>query len=450
MAAERGAKTSAGAAKGLGTQDILAALPMAVYTTDAEGRITSYNDAAAALWGRRPVIGEDRWCAGARLFGADGKPMPHDESPLAQTLRQGDPVRGAEMILERPDGTRLLVLPHPTAIKDSTGRVIGGVNMLIDASDRRAMHHANARLAAIIESSDDAIISKTLGGIITSWNKGAERLFGYTAGEAIGQSVLMLIPDDRHDEEPGIIARIRRGERIDHYETRRRRKDGTLIDLSLTVSPVKNEKGEVVGASKIARDITDRKRAEQQRELLLNEIKHRVKNTLGTVQAIASQTFRQAPREERDIFGARIRSLASAHDLLTHQDREKVEMADVAERALRPFREVGRDRFETGGPAVSLVPGKALLLAMALHELSTNAVKYGALSAPDGKVHLDWQTQGPRLILTWRETGGPEIAPPSHRGFGTTLIERAFKGEQGQTHFDYRPEGLVCTLEMLA
>jgi PAS domain S-box-containing protein len=447
-AAERKAEVDASAE--LSAHDILTALPVAVYTTDAEGRITSYNDAAAALWGRRPVLGEERWCAGMRLFRADGEAMAHDESPLAQTLRQGDPVRGAEMILERPDGGRLLVLPHPTAIKDGTGRVVGGVNMLIDASDRRAMHHANARLAAIVESSDDAIISKTLGGIITSWNKSAERLFGYTAEEAIGQSILMLIPEDRHDEEPGIIARISAGQRIDHYETQRRRKDGTLIDLSLTVSPVKNDKGEVVGASKIARDITDQKRAEQQRELLLNEIKHRVKNTLGTVQAIASQTFRQAPREERDIFGARIRALASAHDLLTHQDWEKVEMADVAERALRPFREVEKDRFETGGPALSLLPSKALLLAMALHELSTNAVKYGALSTPDGKVHLDWQTEGPRLILTWRETGGPAIAPPTQRGFGTTLIERAFKGEQGQAHFDYRPEGLVCTLETLA
>jgi PAS domain S-box-containing protein len=447
-AAERRAEASA--STGLSAHDILTALPVAVYTTDAEGRITSYNDAAAVLWGRRPELGEERWCAGMRLFAADGKPMAHDQSPLAQSLRRGDPVRGAEMILERPDGTRLLVLPYPTAIKDSTGRVIGGVNMLIDAGDRRAMHHATARLAAIVESSDDAIISKTLGGIITSWNKSAERLFGYTAEEAIGQSVLILIPEDRHDEEPGIIARISAGQRIDHYETQRRRKDGTLIDLSLTVSPVKNEKGEVVGASKIARDITDQKRAEQQRELLLNEIKHRVKNTLGTVQAIASQTFRQAPREERDIFGARIRALASAHDLLTHQDWEKVEMADVAERALRPFREVERDRFETGGPAVALIPTKALLLAMALHELSTNAVKYGALSTPDGRVQLDWQTEGPRLILRWRETGGPDIAPPTHRGFGTTLIERAFKGEQGQAHFDYRPEGLVCTLEMLA
>jgi PAS domain S-box-containing protein len=447
-AAERRAEASA--STGLSAHDILTALPVAVYTTDAEGRITSFNDAAAALWGRRPELGEERWCAGMRLFAADGKPMAHDQSPLAQSLRRGDPVRGAEMILERPDGTRLLVLPYPTAIKDSTGRVIGGVNMLIDAGDRRAMHHATARLAAIVESSDDAIISKTLGGIITSWNKSAERLFGYTAEEAIGQSILMLLPEDRHDEEPGIIARISAGQRIDHYETQRRRKDGTLIDLSLTVSPVKNEKGEVVGASKIARDITDQKRAEQQRELLLNEIKHRVKNTLGTVQAIASQTFRQAPREERDIFGARIRALASAHDLLTHQDWEKVEMADVAERALRPFREVERDRFETGGPAVALIPSKALLLAMALHELSTNAVKYGALSTPDGRVQLDWQTEGPRLILRWRETGGPDIAPPTHRGFGTTLIERAFKGEQGQAHFDYRPGGLVCTLEMLA
>ena len=168
--------------------------------------------------------------------------------------------------------------------------------MLIDISERRQADHTREQLAAIVHSSDDAIISKNLNGIIQSWNKGAERIFGYTAAEAVGKHVSILIPEDRLNEEPGIIARISRGERIDHYETIRQRKDGSKIDISLTVSPVRNAKGQVVGASKIARDITDKKRAESAKELLLNEIKHRVKNTLGTVQAIASQTFRDLLR----------------------------------------------------------------------------------------------------------------------------------------------------------
>ena len=155
-------------------------------------------------------------------------------------------------------------------------------------------------------SSDDAIISKNLDGIITSWNSGAERLFGYTAEEAIGKPMTILIPPDRINEEPGIIARIRRGERIEHYETVRRRKDGSPIDISLTVSPIKDSDGTIIGASKIARDITERKRAEKQQQLLVGEIKHRIKNLLATVQAIARQTLQNAPEEDRNAFIARL------------------------------------------------------------------------------------------------------------------------------------------------
>src|SRR5205814_5933147 len=132
--------------------------------------------------------------------------------------------------------------------------------------------------------------SKDLNGIITSWNRGAEQLFGYTAEETVGKPVTMLIPTERRDEEPTILRRIRGGERIDHYETIRRRKDGSLVEISLTVSPIKNAEGNIIGASKIARDITERRRAQEQQALLLGEMKHRVRNTLATVQAIATQT----------------------------------------------------------------------------------------------------------------------------------------------------------------
>ena len=131
---------------------------------------------------------------------------------------------------------------------------------------------------AIVESSDDAILSKDLNGVIMTWNRGAQLLFGYTAEEAVGRSVTILIPTDRHDEEPMILERIHLGQSVDHYETIRQRKDGSLVNISLTVSPIRNEKGEVVGASKIARDITESKRAQEQQELLLREMDHRVKN----------------------------------------------------------------------------------------------------------------------------------------------------------------------------
>ncbi|NWG25374.1 MAG: PAS domain S-box protein, partial [Pseudorhodoplanes sp.] len=208
-------------------------------------------------------IGKDKWCVTWRLHRPDGTALPHDQCPMAIALREKRPVRNQEAVVERPDGTKLAVLPYPTPLFDDTGAMTGAVNMLVDISERSRTEHAAHQLAAIVESSDDAIVSKDLSATITSWNKGAERIFGYSAQEAIGRPVTMLIPEDHQDEEPRILERIRRGERIAHYETKRQRKDGSLIDISLTVSPMKNSQGVIIGASKIARDITERKRSEQ-------------------------------------------------------------------------------------------------------------------------------------------------------------------------------------------
>jgi len=270
-------------------EDVIRALPAAIYTTDAAGRITFYNEAAAELWGCRPEIGKSEFCGSWKLFWPDGRPMPHGQCPMALALKEQRVVRGMEAVVERPDGTFVHFVPYPTPLYDASGTLIGAVNMLIDITDRkRADLHAQ-RLASIVESSDDAIVSKDLNGIITSWNGGAERLFGYRAEEVIGRPITILIPEDRIDEEPEIIGRVRRGERVDHYDTVRRRKDGSLVDISLTVSPLKDANGRIVGASKIARDITERKRAQEQQGLLVKEMKHRIKNSLATVQAIATQ-----------------------------------------------------------------------------------------------------------------------------------------------------------------
>ena len=209
------------------------ALPVAIYTTDAEGRLTT-RPAGVAFSGRVPELGTDQWCVSWKLYHPDGTPMLHEDCPMAIALTEGRMVRGVEAIAERPDGTRLWFTPYPTPLRDSAGRIVGGINMLLDITERKQAELARAQLAAIVASSDDAIISKDLNSIITSWNHGAERLFGYTAPEAIGQPVTMLMPPGRLDDEPHILERIRRGERIDHYETVRRRKDGTLLDISFT------------------------------------------------------------------------------------------------------------------------------------------------------------------------------------------------------------------------
>ncbi|HEV2454559.1 MAG TPA: response regulator [Verrucomicrobiae bacterium] len=249
-------------------EQVVRNLPVAVYTTDAEGRITLYNESAAELWGRYPKIGEDTWCGSFRIYHPDGTEMPADECPMSITLKTGESVRGQEIIVERPDGARRNVLPYPTPIRDSAGRITGAVNLLLDVTERNLALLVTQRFAAIVESSDDAIIGKDLNGIINSWNYGAERIFSYKPGEIIGKSVMVLIPPERHSEELDILKLVRSGKQMKHFETVRRRKDGTLIDVSLTISPIKDAGGNVIGASKIARDISERKRNERQQRAL--------------------------------------------------------------------------------------------------------------------------------------------------------------------------------------
>ena len=376
-------------------REMVEALPAAIYATDDQGRLTYFNAAAVKLSGRVPELGTDKWCVTWRLFLPDGTPLPHDQCPMALALQGREIPNGLECIGERPDGSRFWFTPCPAVVRDAEGRIIGGVNLLVDITDRKnaeidaaeqfraivettpecvmivapdgtllfmnvpglAMvgascaetvigrsiydviaaedrerfrefnhricqgqkasiefdmvglngsrshmesHAAPLRhvdgttvqlaitrdiaerkrteraallLSAIVDSSDDAIISKDLDGVITSWNKGAERLFGYTAAETVGRPITILIPADRLDEEPKILARLKRGERVDHFETVRRRKDGALLDISLTISPVMNAQGVIIGASKIARDITESKRIHA--ELLASEARFR-------------------------------------------------------------------------------------------------------------------------------------------------------------------------------
>ena len=244
-------------------RELIQALPAAVYICDERGYITLYNQAAVVLWGREPEIGKDLWCGSWKIYRPDGTPLPLDECPMAATLREGRAIRGEEFVIERPDGTRRQVLPHPKPIRNTEGVVVGAINILIDVSYLQQAERALAHLAAIVMSSEDAIISKNLQGIVTSWNGAAERLFGYTAEEMIGQPVSRLIPPERHNEEPDILDRIKRGDSIHHYETIRRRKDGTDLHISLTVSPLIDHHGKIIGASKISRDITEQKRVEE-------------------------------------------------------------------------------------------------------------------------------------------------------------------------------------------
>ena len=371
---------------------------------------------------------------------------------MALAVRESRPIRGMEALAERPDGIRVPVIPYPTPLYDAAGELIGAVNMVVDITDRKRAEESARRLAAVVEFSDDAILTKDIDGVITSWNRGAERLFGYTAEETIGKLITILVPDDRRDEEREILGRIRRGERVDHYETVRRCKDGSLLDISLTISPLKDAQGKIIGASKIARDITERRRAQERQKLLINEIQHRTKNTLAIVQAIATQTLHNTPAE-RDAFVARLHALAGAHDLLRDDNWHQAALIDLVGKALNAFRDKHRERFVIDGPdGIFLDAQKSSLLVMALHELATNAVKYGALSNETGRVRVVWDTSADeapkRFRLCWKESGGPPVSPPKQKGFGSLLIERALQNQLGPARLDFDPGGLVCSIEI--
>lgn len=289
---------------------------------------------------------------------------------------------------------------------------------------------SDALLAAIVDSSFDAIVSKNLDSVITSWNGAAERLFGYSAEEAIGQSVLMLIPKNRRDEEVQIISKIRSGERVASYETVRRRKNGELIPVSLTISPVRNKAGEIVGASKIARDISAAKESDRRIRLLLREVNHRVKNQFAVILAM----IREAGRRTLDpqTFEARIRdritALAKSHDLLVGTDWSGTTLFDLAKTHFEAFAHT--EQISLSGPMLTLEPSVVQYLGMAFHELSTNSAKYGALSQRGGLVAIAWRLSGsedPALILEWEEWSvprGKETPTATRKGFGSVVLEQ--------------------------
>lgn len=408
------------------TRALMESLPVAIYVTDAEGRITSYNTAAVALWGCAPELGKAEFCGSWRLYWSDGTPMRHAECPMALALQQGKTIRGMEAVAERPDGSRVPFIPYPTPLHDTSGKLVGALNMLVDISDRKQVEHSAHLLAAVVESSDDAIASKDLNGIVASWNRGAERLFGYTAEEMIGKSITIIIPSDRLHEEAHVLARIRRGERIEHYETIRRRKDASLVDISLTVSPIRRTDGRIVGASKIARDITERKRAQLRHELLTREIHHRTKNLFAVVQSVVARSFadKRSLQDAETAVLSRLRSLAQTHVMLVEKDWQGADIAQVVRVEMEPY----AGRVTIAGPAVILSAQAAQNFALAIHELATNAAKYGALSNPRGGVDIIWTVSKPNgyqeFNFRWQERNGPPVEPPTRRGFGSAVLEQ--------------------------
>ncbi|WP_395943458.1 PAS domain S-box protein [Brevundimonas sp.] len=312
-------------------------------------------------------------------------------------------------------------------------------------------------MAAVVENSHDAILSKTLDGVIQSWNPAAERLFGYRAEEIVGRSVLTLIPEERQGEEDDILARLRRGERIEHIETVRRRKDGELIEVALTVSPVRDSSGAVIGASKIARDISHTRRSAERQSLLLREMHHRIKNLFAMVAGLVVASARDAVDVSglvRDLNG-RIAALSRAHaltlpDLTTAEtDMQPTPLKGLLAALVAPHEGVAASIAIEGDDHD--VSSKALpMLALLLHELATNAAKYGALSHPAGhlKVAIRRMAGDGAVEIEWSETGGAQRADvgAGAEGFGSLLERTCLKGLGGTLDRTWTAQGLVIVL----
>lgn len=286
----------------------------------------------------------------------------------------------------------------------------------LTAEEAAALH------AAIVVSSNEAIISKTLDGTITSWNAATTNLFGWLPKEMIGRSIRLLIPDDRQSEEDTILREIAEGRRIENYETVRIRKDRSSIEVSVTISPIRDANGAIVGASKIVRDITLRRQSERQIALLMAEVNHRAKNLLGLIQAIANQSDAESVEAFRGNLTARLRALAINQDMLISTNWTGVGLSGLIAGALEPFPPTVTARVSIAGPAFILAPTASQTLSMTFHELASNAVRHGALSNDAGRVAISWSCDSEFVTMLWQEEGGPVVSQPDIKRFGNKVI----------------------------
>nr|WP_294509491.1 chemotaxis protein CheB [uncultured Rhodopila sp.] len=336
--------------------------------------------------------------------------------------------------------------------RDMNNMIDGVVITFVDISERKRHEQARGRLAAIVQWSHDAIVSYDIGGIVSSWNAGAEKLFGYAASEAIGQPIGALLKGPQPRDWAVLLKALGESEPAADFDSVKTTRDGGTVEVSVTISPLRDADGKVVGGSVVARDISARRAAEQKAELLLSELDHRVKNILAIVSAIVTQTLRTSPSPEafaEEIQG-RIGAIAKAHSLLTQSGRGELLLKALMLTELAPY-DRGTGNVSIGGSNVSLTPKAGLAMAMAIHELASNAAKYGSLSNGSGRLSVSWAVEqrpdGPVLALTWSETGGPVVAVPTHRGFGSTLIERGLAHElDAEVTQAFLPEGLRCTI----
>ncbi len=391
--------------------------------------------------------------------GDEGRPIGDivtrlTEDSLESDLRES---LGKLTLIERevaPVRSDISYLMQVRPYRDVNNQVDGAVITFIDISERKAREQAQARLASIVESSQDAIISHDLDGNITSWNLGAEYLYGYQSAEVMGRALASLLHDALPDAWPDVLIRLQAGEQVPQFESERTAKDGKVIQVAVTVSPVLAKNDKVAGAAVVARDISARLLAERRSALLLGELDHRVKNILAVVSVIVSQTIKSGLEPVRlaaEIEG-RIAAITKAHSLLTNSGQGIVSLKAILTTELAAY-DRGNGNVLISGPGVALTPRAGMALAMAFHELASNAAKFGALSSIGGRLAVASEAildaAAPTLTIIWMESGGPPVTLPTRSGFGTTLIEQALIYEfDAEVSRQFLPEGLWCTITL--
>jgi len=302
-----------------------------IISKDLNGTIISWNQAAVRVFGYRPeeMVGQSI----LRLIPPE---LRHEEDEILLKLRAGERIDHYETVRVKKNGEKFPVSVTISPIRDASGRVIAASKVVRDISDRRKSEESRFRLAAIVDSAEDAIVSKDLNGVVTSWNEGAHRMFGYTPDEMVGQPILRLIPSELHYEEDHILRTLRAGGRLEHYETTRMKKNGETFEVSVTISPIRDATGRVVGASKIARDISDRKRIQR---LLVQSEKLAVTGRMAA--AIAHEINNPLESLINLIFLARQNSAVGgkAHNYLLTAEQEMERVSHIARQTLGYYRD---------------------------------------------------------------------------------------------------------------
>lgn len=445
-------------------QAVLDAIPIGIYVCDVEGRIVRVNAKAEELWGRQVALLDraQRFCGCFRAETLTGVFIPPDATPMAQSVRSGATFKNVEARVENPDGRRWIASVTIQPLRDGRGSVVGAINCFQDVSreyeQRETLICRQKSFDLAMTASKMGTWRYTMADNICIYDDNAQRLYGLTEARFLHdeEGVKQKFHADDMDLMWSRVAKAcdPSGDGLYDVEYRVKQLDGSWRWLSAWGYVEFEGEGKArkpVAITGASRDISELVQANEAQKLLINELNHRVKNMLATVQSIAMQTQRSTPDAFNERFEARLMALSRAHDLLTRRQWAGVGLRELLAQAVSPFIGETECMIRLDGPDRMLSPRTALALAMVVHELVTNAAKYGALSQRSGRIGLQWSIAADngaeRISLTWIEKGGPAVQNPKRRGFGSRLIERSIgKDLDGKAELQFLPDGLQCSL----